>query len=87
MIMKRKLHFVVTLSFLAIFTISSQIQAAERSMVLSGSGGYVAEISQKIWMEPFTKATGIKIKRVYMHILFSVAKIINMLILNLMFLN
>lgn len=64
MIMKRKLHFVVTLSFLAIFTLSSQIQAAERSMVLSGSGGYVAEISQKIWMEPFTKATGIKIKRV-----------------------
>ena len=64
MIMKKRLHVVVVLSVLAIIAFGAQIQAAERSMVLSGSGGYVAEISEKIWMEPFTKATGIKIKRV-----------------------
>jgi putative spermidine/putrescine transport system substrate-binding protein len=62
--MKRKLHIVVVLGILATFTFTPQMQAAERSMVLSGSGGYVAEISEEIWNKPFTAATGIKIKRV-----------------------
>ena len=62
--MKRKLHIVVALGVLAIFTFTPQMQAAERSMVLSGSGGYVAEMSKTIWETPFTAATGIKIKHV-----------------------
>lgn len=57
-------HFIQLAASTAAFTTQASAFAQAKKLVLSGSGGVVADVNKAVYFEPFTAATGIVIENV-----------------------